>query len=99
VMVVATPDHGLRVQWRTDTGGGSGDADAGSIGNYPLFLRIRRSGDLIQCYRSDDGVDYEKVGETIRLQNLSPTAFIGFAATAHHEGSTTHAEFDRITLR
>jgi hypothetical protein len=99
VMLMATPDHGLRVQWRHDTGGGSSDADAGTVDSYPLFLRIRRTGGLIQCYRSDDGTDYEKVGDTIQLDNLTPTAFVGFAATAHNEGSTTHAEFDQITLR
>jgi hypothetical protein len=98
VMIAATPDHGLVVQWRTDNGGGSAVSEAGPI-TYPLFLRLRRTGDLIHCFRSEDGTDYERAGETIRLGGLSPTAFIGFAVTAHNEGSTTHAEFDQITLR
>jgi hypothetical protein len=98
VFVAATPDHGLVVQWRRDTGGGSAVSEAGSI-TYPLFIRIRRSGDLIQCFRSEDGTDFERVGEAVRIDGFSPTAFIGFAVTAHKEGSTTHAEFDRITLR
>lgn len=98
VMIAATPDHGLVVQWRTDNGGGSAVSEAGPI-TYPLFIRLRRSGDLITCFRSEDGTDYERAGETVRLGGLSPTAFIGFAVTAHNEGSTTHAEFDQITLR
>jgi hypothetical protein len=99
VFLCATPDHGLVVQWRSDTGGGSSNADAGSIDSYPLFLRIRRSGDLITCYRSDDGTSFDPVGSTIQLTNLSPDVFVGFAATAHHEGSTTHADFDHIALK
>jgi hypothetical protein len=98
VFICATPDHGLVVQWRPDNGGGSANTEAGPI-TYPLFLRLRRTGDLIHCFRSEDGTDYERAGETIRLGGLSPTAFIGFAVTAHNEGSTTHAEFDQITLR
>ncbi len=99
VFIAVTPDHGLVVQWRHDTGGGSSVTEAGPISTYPTFLRIRRTGNLIQCFHSDDGTDYDKVGDTIQLDNLGPTAFIGFAVTAHKEGSTTHAEFDQITLR
>jgi hypothetical protein len=99
VMIAATPDHGLIVQWRHDTGGGSSVSEAGPITQYPLFLRIRRSGDLIQCFQSDDGSVFEKAGESIKLDHLGPTVFVGFAVTAHREGSTTHAEFDQIKLR
>lgn len=99
VFLCATPDHGLVVQWRHDTGGGSSNSDAGTIDSYPLFLKIRRSGDLISCFRSDDGTSFDKAGDTVKLDNLSPDLFVGFAATAHHEGSTTHADFDQISLR
>jgi hypothetical protein len=99
VFLCATPDFGMNVQFRRDTGGGSGSLEAGRIESYPIYLRIRRSGNLIQAYRSDDGIDFEKVGDTIGLEGLGPTAFIGFAITAHKEGSTTHAEFDQITIR
>lgn len=99
VFLCATPDHDLVFQFRRDTGGGTGQTNAGKITSYPLFLRIRRSGELIQAFRSDDGVNFDKVGDTIRIQGLGPTVFIGFAVTAHREGSITHAEFDQITLR
>jgi hypothetical protein len=99
VFLCATPDHGLVVQWRHDTGGGSSNSDGGTIDSYPLFLKIRRTGDLISCFRSDDGTTFDTVGGTVKLDNLSPDIFVGFAATAHHEGSTTHTDFDQITLR
>jgi hypothetical protein len=98
VFICATPDHGLLVQWRDNTGGGTGAAEGGRLDTYPLYLRVKRSGELIQCYRSADGLVWEKVGETVKLEGLGPTVFIGFAVTAHKEGSLTHAEFDQITL-
>jgi hypothetical protein len=99
VFLCVTPDHGMNVQYRQSAGGGSGNREGGQVGSYPVYLRIRRTGDLIQAYRSDDGSFFEKVGDTVRLEGLSPTAFIGFAVTAHREGSLTHAEFDRIVLK
>jgi hypothetical protein len=98
VFLCATPAHGLLLQWRDTTGGGTNSADGGRLDTYPLFLQIKRSGELIQCYRSDDGVSWDKVGDTVKLAGLGPTVFIGFAVTAHKEGSITHAEFDQITL-
>ena len=99
VLLCTTPDYGLVEQWRQDTGGGSSNVSGVPVASYPLFLKIRRSGDLIDCYSSEDGTSYDKAGQTVQLSGLSPDIFIGFAATAHHEGSITHADFDQITLR
>jgi hypothetical protein len=98
VFLCATPDHGFLVQWRHDIGAGTASAAAGASGTYPLFLRIRRVGDNITCYRSSDGTAYSRVGQTVNLPNLSPDLFVGFAATAHHDGIVTHAEFNQIAL-
>ena len=99
VFLCATPNHGFIVQWRHDIGGGTASAAAGPSGTYPLFLRIRRVGDNVTCYRSADGTAYSRVGQAVNLPNLSPDVFVGFAVTAHHDGILTHAEFDQITLR
>jgi hypothetical protein len=98
VFLCATPDHGFLVQWRHDIGAGTASAAAGAAGTYPLFLRIRRVGDNITCYRSSDGTAYSRVGPTVNLPSLSPDLFVGFAATAHHDGIVTHAEFNQIAL-
>jgi hypothetical protein len=99
VFLCATPDKGLNLQWRHDPRGGTATSAGGAISTYPLFLRVRRLGDLINCYRSDDGTSYDRVGTTVKLDNLQPDVFIGFAVTAHHEGFLTHADFDRISLK
>jgi hypothetical protein len=99
VFLCATPDHGLFAQWRHDPRGGTASSGSETVSTYPIFLRIRRLGDLINCFRSDDGTSYDRVGTTVKLDNLSPDVFIGFAITAHHEGSLTHADFDRIVVR
>jgi hypothetical protein len=99
VFLCATPDHGLFVQSRHDTRGGTASSGSEAVNSYPLFLRIQRLGDLINCYRSDDGTSYDRVGATTKLDTLAPDVFIGFAVTAHREGALTHAEFDQIALQ
>jgi hypothetical protein len=99
VFLCVTPDHGLFVQWRHDPRGGTANSGSETVSTYPQFLRIRRLGDLINCYRSDDGTAYDRVGTTVKLDNLSPDVFVGFAVTAHHDGALTRADFDRIGLQ
>jgi hypothetical protein len=99
VFFCATPDHGFLVQWRHNNGGGTTSAAGGASGTYPLFMRIRRLGDVVTCYRSSDGTAYSRAGQAVSLPSLSPDVFVGFAVTAHHDGSLTHAEFNQITLR
>jgi hypothetical protein len=99
VFLSTTPDHGWFVQRPYDSCGGTASSGSETVSTYPFFLRIRPLGDLINCYRSDDGTSYDRVSTTVKLDNLSPDVFIGFAVTAQHEGTLTHADFDRIVVQ
>jgi hypothetical protein len=103
-MVLATPREGVHFFWRRgyrmddldnlSSAAGTGDAET----VYPLFLRIRRVGDTITAFQSEDGTNFTPVGEPVTFPNLSETTFAGFAVTARAEGKVVSAKFDAASV-
>ncbi|MEU6348755.1 hypothetical protein ABZ896_05460 [Streptomyces sp. NPDC047072] len=77
--VMATGDHGVRMQWdfTHDTSGGATDG--------PVWLRLTRGGDRVTGYMSHDGRDWTAI-EAVRLAGLPDTVQVGaFVATPMHQ--------------
>jgi hypothetical protein len=78
-------------QWRTTGGGGAGMA-SGPGEAFPYWVRLTRTGAVVNGDVSPDGVNWTNVG------TLTPTigtnAYIGLAVTAHNNSTTTTATFD-----
>ncbi|MBK3639829.1 ABC transporter permease subunit [Streptomyces sp. MBT33] len=80
--VLATPDHGIRMQWdfTHDTAGSGTD-----VGTTPRWLRLTRSGDRLTGYESSDGRTWTRIRE-VRLSGLPHTVQVGlFAGTPAHQ--------------
>ncbi|MGW2523376.1 hypothetical protein ACWC09_41610 [Streptomyces sp. NPDC001617] len=108
--VLATPAHGVRVQWNFthDTAGGGSD-----LSKAPKWLRLTRTGDHVTAYESADGASWTKIKD-VRLSGLPKTVQVGlFLATPDHDvvhrsfggtserngGGQATGTFDHLTLR
>jgi hypothetical protein len=96
-MLVVTPRNGVAYQWRTQTGGQSGNIN-GQTPRYPMYLRLVRRGDRLSPYFSMDGLIYESAGPTIELDLLNNEVWVGLAVTAHRDRSFCTARFDQLTV-
>lgn len=91
----ASVSKGYAFQRRPDTGGLSVHTSGGS-GAPPGWVRLVRTGDLFEAYRSADGVSWTRVGsDTIPMTN---TVYVGLAVTSHDASRTTTAVLDRVKI-
>ncbi|MFF4256050.1 ABC transporter permease subunit [Streptomyces sp. NPDC001663] len=80
--VLATPAHGIRMQWNftDDTAGSKTD-----VTRTPRWLRLTRTGDHLTGYESADGHNWSKIKD-IRLTGLPRTVQVGlFLGTPAHQ--------------
>lgn len=62
----------------------------------PLWVRVRRRGNNVAGYVSNDGNDWRKIGESDI--SLPPTALVGLAVSAHRKDAITTATFEKIQV-
>jgi regulation of enolase protein 1 (concanavalin A-like superfamily) len=94
-LMLVSPARGLAFQRRVQTGGVSTSTSGGS-GTAPAWVRLVRTGNLIQAYRSSNGSSWSLVGsETIALAG---TVYVGLALTSHDDGTLATATFDGIRI-
>ena len=94
-MVAITPGQGYAFQRRADpaaeslhTGGGTGAA--------PGWVRLVRTGDLFEAYRSADGTTWTRIGsDTIAM---GETVYAGLAVTSHNTTAATTALIDNFRV-
>ncbi len=86
---------GYAFQRRPETGGLSVHTSGGS-GAPPGWVRLVRTGDRFNAYRSADGASWTSVGsDTIPMGD---TVYVGLAVTSHNSSSTTTAVIDRVKI-
>jgi regulation of enolase protein 1 (concanavalin A-like superfamily) len=79
------PDAGV---WSVHTSGGSGAP--------PGWVRLVRSGDRFDAYRSADGVSWTAVGsDTIPMAD---TVYVGLAVTSHNTSATTTSVITNVRI-
>lgn len=104
--VLATPEHGIRLQ------SNFGTDIAGSDSEAPRWLRLTRDGSTITGLESADGHTWDEIG-SVTLDDLSSTVEVGFfvasppevsverragGTSVGAEGTTGVATFDNVSL-
>jgi regulation of enolase protein 1 (concanavalin A-like superfamily) len=88
--------RGLAFQRRTSTNGASTHTDGGA-GAAPQWVRLVRTGNTFQAFRSADGTNWTLVGS--QSISMGATTYIGLALTSHDNSSLARARFDNVTVR
>jgi outer membrane protein assembly factor BamB len=94
--VFVTPGLGVQVQYRDETGDISTQV-ADPAGAAPLYVRVRRSGDVFTAYTSPDGSNWTAIGASaVPLALMSGPLLGGLALCSHDGGSPASAAFTDI---
>ena len=92
--VAVTPGNGVTWQYRTTTGGNSGNAATAGL-SAPYWIKLVRSGNTFTGYRSSDGVAWTQSGT--QTFTMASAAYIGLALTSHNNSSLCTATFDNVS--
>ena len=93
--VFASAGKGYAFQRRADTGDYSVHT-AGGTGTAPGWVRLVRTGDLFEAYRSANGSSWTWIGaDTIPMGD---TVYVGLAVTSHNTASATTAVIDGLRI-
>jgi hypothetical protein len=88
---------GIGLQWRQNTNGGCGwSGSTEPVVAPPYYVRLVRTGNLIEGFHSPDGVTWEKEGEIENV--MADEVLVGLALTSHESGVTRTAKFDNINI-
>jgi phosphatidylserine/phosphatidylglycerophosphate/cardiolipin synthase-like enzyme/regulation of enolase protein 1 (concanavalin A-like superfamily) len=94
-IALVSPARGVAFQRRVQTGGLSTHTDGGA-GTAPVWVRLVRTGNRLDAYRSSNGSSWVLVGsETIAM---SSTVYVGLALTSHDTTRLATATFDNVQV-
>ncbi len=94
-MVVTSIAKGYAFQRRPEVGGYS-EHTAGGTGTAPGWVRLVRTGDLFEAYRSSTGTTWTKIGsDTIPMTD---TVYVGIAATSHDAAQMATDVVDNLKI-
>ena len=94
-MVVTTISNGYAFQRRPDPGAYS-EHTSGGTGTPPGWVRLVRTGDLFEAYRSSTGTSWTKIGsDTIPMGD---TVYVGIAATSHNPAALATDVIDNFKV-
>ncbi len=94
-LVVTSAARGYAFQRRPETGGQSLHT-AGGSGAAPGWLKLVRTGDLFEAFRSADGAAWTRIGsETIPMAD---TLYAGLAVTSHNPSTLATAVIDNLKI-
>jgi YVTN family beta-propeller protein len=96
--MLATPANGLQYQNRQLANKRSYTVAAGNgAAAPPVWLRLKRVGDVIQGYYSNNGVDWTLVSSTT-LTGLPQTIYVGLAVCSRVSTTLSTAQFDNVSI-
>jgi hypothetical protein len=94
--VAAANQAGARFQWRSETGGFSGDRALQEGLGRPYWVRLVRQGNTFTGSISLDGVNWtQTTSETI---SMGQEVFVGLAVTSHNPSRINTSVFDNVTV-
>jgi len=93
-MIVMTPDNGASLQYRTNTGGASANADTAGL-KTPYWVRITRTSNTFKAEQSADGKTWTQVG-TDQTISMVANVYIGLCVTSHTANGYSTAEFSNV---
>ena len=94
-MMVVTPDNGTAFQYRTTTGGTSGNNNTG--GPFaPYWVRLVRQGSTLIGYRSNNGTTWTEQART--TISMGANTFIGLAVVSSDNSELATVTFTNVTV-
>ncbi len=94
-MVVATPERGVSLQHRAETGGATAFTQ-GNSASAPTWVRLERQGNALVGSRSSDGQAWEEIGRVTVA--MGEAVFVGVPVTSHNGGQISTAVFDNVSV-
>ena len=88
--------NGATFQYRSATGGSSANTAVTGIG-APYWVRVTRTNNTFQAYRSSDGTTWNAVGSATTISMAGTGAYIGLAVTAHNNTLLNTSFFDSVS--
>ncbi len=95
-LMLVSPGKGYAFQRRVAQGGISTHTAAGT-GTAPQWVRLKRQGDTLTAYRSNDGTNWVVAG-TERIP-MGQTVLVGLAVSSHTTAAVCQAVFEHVSLR
>ncbi|PTY01630.1 hypothetical protein DB346_12900 [Verrucomicrobia bacterium LW23] len=96
-MVALTPGNGVAFQRRRTEGGASISTSNAAL-TGPVWVRLRRTGDLISAWTSPDGATWALLGSD-RIAGLPQQLWAGLAVTSHVHGTLARATFESVIVQ
>jgi hypothetical protein len=97
-LVALTPGNGVIAEYRADTGGNAQQENSQTGITAPYWVKIERDfAGNITAYSSANGSSWQMMGQPIPFQ-MSSSAYIGLAVTAHNASATCQAVFSNVTI-
>jgi regulation of enolase protein 1 (concanavalin A-like superfamily) len=94
--LVLTPGSGVYFEDRLTTGGPSASPASDGSARAPYWVRLVRTGDTIQAFRSSDGVSWTSMGSVNIPMNT--TVYIGLVLTSHNNSRLSIAAFTNVVV-
>jgi hypothetical protein len=88
---------GAAFQYRKNNAGTTAGDNGDSVTTLPRWIRIKRQGDVVTGFFSNDGTTWTQSG-TVTLGALPSSVLIGVAYTSHVDGTIGSASVDNVTL-
>lgn len=96
VNLLVTPSNGIDLQWRSATGG---SATRLALGNYsfPVYLKLTRTGNIFNAYKSSDGINWgTSLGSCTVTMNSIIT--VGLSVTSHNIAATSSVVYQQVQI-
>lgn len=94
-MMVVTPSNGTAFQYRSSTGGSSGNSNTGGFA-APYWVKLVRSGNTLTGYRSSNGTNWTQQSST--TISMTSTVYIGLAIGAGNNDNLNDTTFTNVSL-
>ena len=95
-MITAFPNGEIALAWRAAKGGNT-EQKIVKQEMFPVYLRLRRRGDMLEAAYSIDGQNWEKT-KIQESGQLGRNSLVGFAVLSHYNRGLVTASFENIRL-
>jgi regulation of enolase protein 1 (concanavalin A-like superfamily) len=97
-LMVHQSDAGVRYQYRTNSGGGTGETVFGGAAEAaPYWVRLTRTASSFLAEASSNGTTWSTV-DTVTLNSINSTMLVGLALTPRDNNFMNKAVFDNVTI-
>lgn len=99
VMLVLSRTYGVSMQYRTETSQNAGWSHSGLSAMEESWMKLTRRGNAYEGYRSDNGLDWIKVGNTVTaVFEDEANDYVGMVLTSHRDGYYAEAVFEKYNF-